>query len=141
MLSSTGEVSNYFVWDLGNANDERVKKILNPEKTFANKDVRANLKFGDTIEVSPKSLITMNGFAEIISKVGGGMLAIDYGDYHAFTNSIRGIKNHKFVPYESLLETPGECDLSAYVNFMALAQSVKQFDLVTTSDMVTQGMF
>jgi NADH dehydrogenase [ubiquinone] 1 alpha subcomplex assembly factor 7 len=72
----------------------------------------------------------MNSFCELISKVGGGVLAIDYGDTFGFSDSIRvdslltqGIANHKFVPNDLLLEFPGQIDLSAYVNFIALAQA------------------
>ena len=48
------------------------------------------------------------------------MLIVDYGECHAFSDSIRGISKHKYVPKDMLLELPGEIDLSAYVNFMAL---------------------
>jgi NADH dehydrogenase [ubiquinone] 1 alpha subcomplex assembly factor 7 len=67
-------------------------------------------------------MILMNSFAELISKIGGGVLSVDYGEDHAFSDSIRGISNHKYIEnLEDLLEVPGEADISAYVNFMALA--------------------
>lgn len=88
-----------------------------------------SLQNGDRIEISPKSLVMMNSFAELIAKIGGGILAIDYGDAFGFSNSLRvdladkGIANHKYVPNDLILECPGEVDLSAYVNFIALAQA------------------
>ena len=72
----------------------------------------------------------MNSFSELIAKIGGGVLAIDYGDSFGFSDSVRvvciviqGISNHKYVPKDYLLEFPGQIDLSAYVNFIALAHA------------------
>lgn len=72
------------------------------------------------MEVQPKSLVITNSLAELISKRNGAMLAIDYGENQAFSDSIRGIRRHKFIKNEDILEYPGEIDLSAYVNFAHL---------------------
>lgn len=37
-------------------------------------------------------------------------------------DSVRAIKDHKYIPAPYFWQIPGECDLSAYVNFGALAQ-------------------
>lgn len=66
-----------------------VKKILNPQITFQGESAKKSIENGDRIEVSPKSLVLMNSFGELISKIGGGVLAIDYGDTFSFSDSIR----------------------------------------------------
>jgi SAM-dependent MidA family methyltransferase len=68
---------------------QNVKKILNPQITFRGETVKKSIENGDRIEISPKSLVLMNSFAELISKIGGGVLAIDYGDTFSFSDSIR----------------------------------------------------
>lgn len=64
----------------------------------------------------------MDLLAKIISKHGGAILNTDYGDEGVFSDSIRAIKNHKYIPSPYFWQMPGECDLSAYVNFSALAE-------------------
>lgn len=51
----------------------------------------------------------------------GAILNIDYGGQVNYSNSIRAIKNHKFIPHPYFWQIPGKCDLSAYVNFAGLA--------------------
>lgn len=60
------------------------------------------------------------------------MLAIDYGENQAFSDSIRGIRRHKFIRNEDILEFPGEIDISAYVNFAHLSQAAKKVPGITT---------
>ena len=48
---------------------------------------------------------------------GGIAIAIDYGDEGPLGDTLEAIKDHKFV--ENPLESPGECDLSAHVDFGA----------------------
>jgi NADH dehydrogenase [ubiquinone] 1 alpha subcomplex assembly factor 7 len=122
-------------------NNKNVKNILNPHISFE-EEAKNQIQVGDRIEVQPKSMILMNSFAELISKVGGGVLSIDYGEDHAFSDSIRGISNHKYVEkLEDLLEVPGEADISAYVNFMALADVAEDVSGVEAFQTVTQGDF
>jgi SAM-dependent MidA family methyltransferase len=44
---------------------------------------------------------------------------MDYGENQGFSDSVRAIRNHKFV--KNVLDFPGEVDLSAYVNFLSLS--------------------
>jgi NADH dehydrogenase [ubiquinone] 1 alpha subcomplex assembly factor 7 len=57
----------------------------------------------------------------LIAKNNGACLFVDYGEDSYFSDSIRGIRKHKFVENQQILEFPGEIDLSAYVNFRNLA--------------------
>lgn len=76
-------------------NSQNVKKILNPMESIAKDMYKDAIQNGDCIEISPKSMIMMNSFAEMIAKVGGGILAIDYGDAFGYSNSLRVIKDYK----------------------------------------------
>ena len=75
-------------------NSHNVKKILNPIESIAKDMYKEGIQNGDRFEISPKSMVMMNSFAELISKVGGGILAIDYGDSFGFSNSLR-VSNSK----------------------------------------------
>ena len=47
---------------------------------------------------------------------------VDYGEDHAFSNSFRGIKDHKLIKdWPSIFHNIGTLDLTAYVNFKQLA--------------------
>jgi SAM-dependent MidA family methyltransferase len=48
----------------------------------------------------------------------GNALIIDYGEDHAFSNSFRGIKEHKiYKDFPTILDHVGQIDLTSYVNF------------------------
>ena len=47
---------------------------------------------------------------------------IDYGNNYAAKNSLRGIRNHRFVSY---LEDPGKVDITADVDFHTLRKVVE----------------
>lgn len=122
-------------------NSKNVKKILNPFKAFS-EEARKEIEIGDRIEVQPKSSILMNSFSELISKVDGGILVVDYGENHAFSDSIRGICHHKYIEdFSQLLEIPGEADISAYVNFLALAEVSEEVEGVEAFPLINQGDF
>ncbi|PQE16639.1 hypothetical protein CJF30_00003333 [Rutstroemia sp. NJR-2017a BBW] len=84
---------------------------------------------GSLIEISPESHTIVSEFATRIGgspqnprpKPSGAALILDYGPSDTIpTNSLRGIKAHKAV---SPLSEPGLVDLSADVDFMALAEA------------------
>lgn len=48
----------------------------------------------------------------------GAGLIIDYGEDHAFSDSFRGVKEHKLVKdWNEIISMVGTLDLTAYVNF------------------------
>ena len=59
----------------------------------------------------------VHSLAELIRKDDGAVLVIDYGEDHAFSDSVRAIRRHKYLSKQDLLDYPGEADLSVYVNF------------------------
>lgn len=89
-----------------------------PEKMVP---ISENPQVGQEVEISHISLLTMDLLAKTVQKYGGAILNVDYGDEGAFFDSIRAIKSHRYVPSPYFWQIPGECDLSAYVNFSALA--------------------
>ncbi|RPB08287.1 DUF185-domain-containing protein [Morchella conica CCBAS932] len=74
-----------------------------------------------TIEISPESLTIMESISTRIGdSKSGAALIIDYGtESHIPVHSLRGIRAHRTV---SPFINPGEVDLSADVDFMALAE-------------------
>jgi SAM-dependent MidA family methyltransferase len=64
----------------------------------------------------------MDLMAKMIKMGGGGILNIDYGGFGPYHDSIRAIKDHKYIKSPYFWELPGTYDLSAYVPFTALAQ-------------------
>lgn len=71
----------------------------------------------DAIEFSPQSAAVAASLAERVMTTGGAALIVDYGNPWAAADSLRGIRDHKFV---HPLDMPGEADLSADVDFNAL---------------------
>ncbi|KAH6562847.1 hypothetical protein BASA60_010971 [Batrachochytrium salamandrivorans] len=74
--------------------------------------------------------------AQRVATSGGAALLIDYGRDHIIDDSLRGIKSHQFV---HPLSTPGDCDLSADVDFSAISHAVK--DIANPHGPVAQGLF
>ncbi|KAJ3714122.1 S-adenosyl-L-methionine-dependent methyltransferase [Lentinula raphanica] len=128
----------------------RLQHVLSPETTaistiFGNSSTRfQTLPVGSDLEVSPTSFRLARKVGKLLSKrptptgssLGGCGLIIDYGGDHAFGNSRRGFKNHQVV---DIFHRPGECDLTANVDFAYLKESMQ--DLVPVYGPVTQKMF
>jgi SAM-dependent MidA family methyltransferase len=88
-----------------------------------------NLPINSEIEVSPESHSYMYEMAGIIKSgdIGAG-LVIDYGTTTIPINSLRGIKDHKFVnPFIDV----GEVDLSIDVDFSSLTQILQELKFET----------
>lgn len=82
---------------------------------------------GAVYECSPLSLSLMTVMAERVAAQGGAMLFVDYGyDAHAYGDTLQAVRGHDYVP---VLEQVGACDLSAHVNFAALAESAQKAGL------------
>lgn len=116
---------------------------------------------GSTIEVSPESRIYAADFARRIggdtarakpskkspvpeepkkTTPSGAALIMDYGTMSTIPiNSLRGIQHHKKVP---ALSSPGQVDVSADVDFIALAEAaIEGSDGVEVHGPVEQGDF
>lgn len=78
-------------------------------------------KEGDILERSPLSTRIMGTIARRIATQGGAALVVDYG-YGAgkWGDSLQAVKAHHYHP---VLEAPGTADITAHVDFAALAHA------------------
>ena len=101
-------------------------------------DAVADAEPGSVFEVNFAAAEVMSRLAKVVSRQGGSILAIDYG--YARTQAgetLQGVRNHA---YADVLEAPGETDLSAHVDFAALANVARQSGLAA-QPLATQGEF
>ena len=90
------------------------------------------------VEVSPASAAIMSGIATRLAKDGGAALVIDYGYAGpAFGDTLQAVRKHR---YDDPLAAPGEADITAHVDFTALARAAGEAGAVARP-LVTQGAF
>ena len=92
-------------------------------------------KPGEIVETSPASHAIVATLGARIAKDGGVALIIDYGDWRSRGDTFQAVANHK--PVDPLAE-PGVADLTAHVDFEALAQAASP---ALASAMTPQGVF
>lgn len=73
---------------------------------------------GDVVELCPAAPAIMTSIAQRIESHGGLGLIIDYGDWQSRGDTFQALKSHQFT---DPLAAPGEADLTAHVDFAALA--------------------
>lgn len=112
--------------------------LLLPELSERYKALRKTA--GSIIEVSPESLTVVEDIAKRIGENKGAALIVDYGPLDTIpVNSLRGIRAHRIV---SPFERPGEVDVSADVDFYALAErALVASEAVEVHGPVEQGAF
>ena len=128
---------------------ERMVTVLNGELTFALAPVpvpssaipadRANAPDGGVYETSPAALALAQDMARIIAARGGAALMIDYGygEASGFSETLQAVSGHRFA---DALAEPGEDDISAHVDFAALAMAGRRGG-ASVFGPVTQGLF
>ncbi|WP_299676446.1 SAM-dependent methyltransferase [uncultured Roseobacter sp.] len=89
---------------------------------------------GDVIEFAPSAVPIMQEIGRRISDFGGAGLIIDYGDWRSLGDTFQAVRNHEPV---DPLATLGEADLTAHVDFEALAMATP----CQTSRLTPQGIF
>lgn len=93
---------------------------------------------GDIAEVSPASISVADAVARRLVRDGGAALVIDYGHARsAVGDTLQAVRAHQPV---DVLETLGEADLTAHVDFAALARTVNQAG-ARAHGPTTQGAF
>lgn len=76
---------------------------------------------GSIFEISPAGMDIAGEIAGRVKACGGAALIIDYGfEGPAFGDTLQALKAHEFV---NPLADPGEADITAHVDFTALAQT------------------
>ena len=95
------------------------------------------LPIGSVIETSGPSVAVMTSLATRFARMPGAMLAIDYGHDGGVGDTLQALRQHRFV---SPLETPGEADITAHVDFAALAAAARRAG-ATAFPLMDQGDF
>jgi NADH dehydrogenase [ubiquinone] 1 alpha subcomplex assembly factor 7 len=76
---------------------------------------------GEVFEICPAGIGLAGAIAERVARFGGAALIIDYGDAGDTSHgTLQSVRDHA---YHSLLADPGEADLTAHVDFAALARA------------------
>jgi SAM-dependent MidA family methyltransferase len=97
----------------------------------------SNAPEGAIIELSPARTALMETIAERIAKHGGAGLFFDYGyTTPALGDTLQALRKHH---YDDALAHPGEADLTAHVDFSALAAAAGNAGL--DAHIMTQGEF
>jgi NADH dehydrogenase [ubiquinone] 1 alpha subcomplex assembly factor 7 len=100
---------------------------------------RGPAELGAVLEISPSAAAITEQIGLTIARHGGAALMVDYG-YGAeagFGETLQAIGDHTF---KNVLDEPGAIDLSAHVDFAALAQAARGQGAVTYGP-VNQGDF
>ncbi|MGE0254292.1 MAG: class I SAM-dependent methyltransferase [Alphaproteobacteria bacterium] len=93
---------------------------------------------GATVEDCPAGRTLAAALARRLVREGGAALAIDYGyDGPAVGDTLQAVRAHRFVP---VLDEPGEADITAHVDFTALAMAARGAG-ATVAGPVAQGAF
>ncbi|WP_299686209.1 SAM-dependent methyltransferase [uncultured Tateyamaria sp.] len=75
---------------------------------------------GDLVETCPAADAILSELAQRIDTHGGIGLIIDYGDWRSLGDTLQAVRDHQPV---GVLDAPGTADLTAHVDFEALAAS------------------
>jgi NADH dehydrogenase [ubiquinone] 1 alpha subcomplex assembly factor 7 len=90
------------------------------------------------IEVCSAGLVLAGAIGKRVARHGGGALIIDYGPADgAAGETLQAVKGHAYHP---VLETPGEADLTAHVDFAGLAAAATEAG-ARAHGPVSQGAF
>ena len=90
---------------------------------------------GDIVETCPAMTGIVAEIGQRIANHGGAALVIDYGDWRALGDTFQALRAHDSV---DPLAAPGTADLTAHVDFEALAQAAAPAAHTRVS---TQGVF
>jgi SAM-dependent MidA family methyltransferase len=89
---------------------------------------------GEVVETSPVRDEAVAALAEKLAANGGVALIIDYGHARSAPgDTLQAVRGHRFAP---VLDRPGEQDLTAHVDFEAVAKAAQG---VRVTEVVTQG--
>jgi NADH dehydrogenase [ubiquinone] 1 alpha subcomplex assembly factor 7 len=104
---------------VGLAGDGRLALGLSP---VASQEIPVAAPDGAVLELSPAGVDLMRRIAGRIARHGGGALVVDYGHAGGFGDTLQAVRRHAFA---DPLDAPGEADLTAHVDFAALARAAQ----------------
>ena len=90
---------------------------------------------GDLVELCPALPVITETIGAQIEKTGGCALIIDYGDWVSLGDTLQALKSQS---HSDPLTTPGEADLTAHVDFAAIAAHAAPAKFTR---LTTQGVF
>ncbi len=79
-------------------------------------------KDGDLVELCAAAIPILTVIAARIASHGGAGLIVDYGDWHSLGDTFQALRGHERV---NPLDTPGQADLTAHVDFEPLALAAR----------------
>ena len=97
-------------------------------------DRLTDTKEGDIVEHAARAGQIIASLGQRIASHGGAGLVIDYGDWRSLGDTLQAVKAHQHV---GILDAPGTCDLTAHVDFEALARATP----CAYSKLTPQGVF
>ena len=116
-------------------NEDKLSYFFGDEIPLRTIDSRAkNIKKGDVVEICTAAKPIIQELSKRIGTFGGCAIIIDYGDENLVGNTFQAVKNHKTI---DPLKYPGDCDLTAHVNFGDLKNYAS--DIVVTKT-TSQGL-
>ncbi|MBI1219286.1 MAG: class I SAM-dependent methyltransferase [Rhodobacteraceae bacterium] len=80
----------------------------------------ADTRAGDIVETCAAAAPIMATIADRIARYGGAAVIVDYGGWHSLGDTLQALSGHG--PADPLA-TPGQADLTAHVDFEALARA------------------
>ncbi len=95
---------------------------------------RKDCRNGDLVEVCAPATAIAAQIAARIGARGGAAIIIDYGDWRSLGDTLQALRNHEF---DTPLAHPGQADITAHVDFEALA--VAAVSHTPVSKMIAQG--
>ncbi len=119
---------------IGVSDHRLVRGLSDPAQISLLKDRLADSAPGDIVEVRPAAAPIVAEIAARIENHGGTALIADYGDWRSRGDTFQALRNHQS---EDSLSNPGEADLTAHVDFQALADAAKG---VSVTPMFPQGV-
>ncbi len=113
---------------------------LSPELPVGRLDgIHAGTPTGEMVEVNVSACEIVAEIARRINAHGGAALVIDYGSNGSRGDSFQAVRSHEKA---NPLHAPGEADLTAHVDFAALARAARQAaDGLRVSGPLKQGVF
>ena len=95
-----------------------------------NDSVFSDFKIGDTIEYSEQTTSIFSNICNHLIQYDGVLLLVDYGNISGIGDTLQAVNKHKF---KSVLEKPGQSDLSSHVNFKLLKEIASKKNLYVST--------
>ncbi len=120
---------------VGLAGDDLAFGLSTPAPLAALAHRLADTRDGDLVETCAPATEIAAEIGARIARHGGGALIVDYGDWHSLGDTLQALKQHKPI---DPLAVPGDSDLTAHVDFEALALAAAP---AIHSRLTPQGVF